>query len=322
MTRQLQCGLCGLLVMVAGLPSTLGAQTIGFEDFDGGAINLISGFDPGTQNINGGGGDFYGVGSLSGWPQGFPPGVPFSLGDDSIIGISGGTRDAADSFPTDLEGIYGQAADPNNNFFALSDLRDETAAGAIEANWLFDISGSTNDLRISIDMGQQSDGASFGGITAANLVFEYSLDGGAFQTLFQLSPFDASGTGYTYRAMDDGDVPTVASVLSVSGMGVQKLEADTGLLSTNLFLNKTPASGAGAGLLDTFFADITTGGASQLDLRLTISDFPFEALAFDNIRLSSVAAIPEPGTLGIGFGLLGWVVSRRRKRESVKRESV
>lgn len=292
--------------------STSHGQTIALEDFDGGDINLTSGFNPGTDNIDGGGGDFYGVGNLGAWPQG--TGVPFSLADDSVIDVSGGTRDAANSFAGDVEGIYGQAADVDNDFFAISDVQDEVAAGPLVSSWTFDISSATSPvLQLSIDMGQQSDGDSFDGITTADLVFDYSLDGGTFATAFALAPVDASMSGFSFRAMDGGAVPVVANALQVSGTAVGKTEADTGLLSTNLFLNKSPADGAGAGTLDTFFTSINAAGASSIEVRLTTTSLSFEAFAFDNIRISQPAVIPEPGSL-CALGLMGTVAILRRRR--------
>lgn len=49
------------------------------EDFDGGAVNLISGCNPATGNLDGGSGDWFGVGNLGSWPQSNK--VPFVLAD-------------------------------------------------------------------------------------------------------------------------------------------------------------------------------------------------------------------------------------------------
>ena len=285
-------------------------QLIAFEDFDGGAMNLTSGFVPATDNIDGGGGDFYGVGSLGAWPS--PDGTPFSVADDSVIGVSDNSRDPANAFAGDTEGVFGQAADVDNNFFTIADVRDEAP---LVANWLFDISSATTPvLQLSIDMGQQSDGDAFGGITAADLVFDYSLDGGAtFQTAFDLDTVDSTDTGFAYRALDVGTVPTAASVLAVTNLDAQKFEADTGLLAGNLFLNKTPASGTGAGLLDTFTTNVNALGATSLQLRLTTTTLSFEAFSFDNISISSGAAVPEPGSAALlAIASLGFVARRRR----------
>ena len=63
------------------IPAQATAQTVvASEDFDGGAVNLISGFTA-ADNLDGGGGDWYGLGSLDAWPQ--VEGVPFGLTDES-----------------------------------------------------------------------------------------------------------------------------------------------------------------------------------------------------------------------------------------------
>ena len=290
--------LCAALVLGLSMASgQVNGQVVGFEGFDGNALNLTSGFTA-ADNIDGGPGDFYGIGNIAAFPS--PSGVPFSLVDDSA------------TVPGDLEGVYGQAADANNTFFAISDVRDETAAGPLTAMWTFDLTSETvEDLRLSIDMGQQSDGDSFGGISTADLVFEYSVDGGVFETAFGLG-VTTNTTGFTFRALDDGVVPNAVGIVEVGNANAFKIDADTGLVSANTILNKTPATGPGAGLLDTFFTDFNAAGASTVDIRLTLTSFEFEGLAFDNITLTALA-VPEPSSACIlGFGILGLVVRRKR----------
>lgn len=291
------------------LSSTSLGQTIAMEDFDGGAVNLTSGFTPATDNLDEGGGDFFGVGSIGAWPQ--ADGIPFSLADDSVIGLI--SRDPADAFSSDLEATFGQAAPLDNNFFAMSDTRDSTTAlGAPPtASWTFDISGGS-DLILNIDMGGMADGDSFGGWgTAAAVSFVYSIDGGATSTAFTLGATDAIGD-FVYRALDGGAVPAVGNGLLVSGdSAVTKLLAEDGSVASNTFLNKSPADGPGAGSLDTFSTAIS-GTGSSLQLTLT-ADVPFEAMAFDNIRISQV--VPEPNAgwmLGFAAFMLTGLVRRRR----------
>ncbi len=304
-----------VLAMVAAAPAQ-GSQLVASQDFDGGAVNLISGFNPAIDNIDGGPGDFFGVSALGDagvtatWAQGQPsPGAPFSIADDSVIDVSGGSRTTENAFASDAEGIFGQARDVTDAFFALSDADDgdNDFVGA-SASWTFDISGFT-DLALRIDMGQQSDGTSFSGITNTSITFTVQIDGGAEQVAFQLTSVDASTSGFTFRAMDSGTVPTVANVLEATGDNtVAKLLAEDGSAASNTYLNKSPASGNGAGLLDTFVTDIN-GVGNQLTLTLTGS-IPFEAMVFDNIEITGV---PEPGSLALlglgGLALLG----RRRK---------
>ena len=83
-------------VLMLSFATAAQAVVVASEDFDGGALNLTVSSVPA---LDGGGGDWFGVGSRNAWPQGFPsPGVPFSLADDTVIGYSGGSP-----FPTDAE---------------------------------------------------------------------------------------------------------------------------------------------------------------------------------------------------------------------------
>ncbi len=110
--------------------------------------------------------------------------------------------------------------------------------------------------------------------------------------------------------MDDGTVVVAnTNVLSVSGDNtVEKLLAEDGTVGGNTFLDKTPATGPGAGQLDSFRTAIN-GTGNQLTLTLT-SNLPFEDVAIDNIRIT---AIPEPSAFALlAVGLT--TVGLRRKR--------
>jgi hypothetical protein len=311
----LSMGIAGAMTMASA--NAVHAVEVAKEDFDGGAVNLISGFDPSTENIDDGPGDFFGVSPLGDagvtatWVQGQPdPGAPFSVADDSVIDVSGGSRITDNAFAGDVEGIFGQARDVTDAFFALSDADDgDTAFDNASASWTFDINGFT-DLALQIDMGQQSDGSSFGGISDTSITFTVQIDDGAEQVAFELTSVDASTSGFTFRAMDDGTVPTISGALQATGDNtVTKLLAEDGTTADNTFLNKSPASGDGAGLLDTFVTDIN-GTGSQLTLTMEGS-IPFEAMAFDNITITGV---PEPGSLALlGLGGLALLGRRRNK---------
>lgn len=263
------------------------AATVAMQDFDGGAINLISGFDPSTQNLDGGSGDFFGVGNVGAWPQGYPPGMPFSLADDSVVSVS---NLANPPFPTDNEGLMGQNRAPADNFFAISDTRDFEANGQPSASWTFNIGGFSG-LFLSIDMGAQASEASGGFPTSSSITFTYQIDGGPVRTAFAVED-NSNVEGIVYRAMDSGLVPAIGTngPLQVSGPNIlTKVLADTGAVDGRHFLNKTPASGNGAGLMDTFSTAIN-GTGSQLVLTMT-ADLDFEAMGFDNIKITGV---PEP----------------------------
>ena len=197
-------------------------------------------------------------------------------------------------FPTDSEGILSDlVSDRTNVFFGIADTREWTDDVNGEPNnplthsWTFDISSATSPLTLSIDLGQCSDGNSFDGITEGLLQFEYSIDGGAFQTAFLCQPFDASASGFAYRAMDSGTLPGVVNVLQCTGANtVTKISAETGSAAADTFLDKCPPSGAtGEGTLDTFMTELT-GTGSTLEIRLT-THVAFEAMAFDNIVVTT-----------------------------------
>jgi hypothetical protein len=257
------------------------AVVVASEDFDGGALNLTVSSVPA---LDGGAGDWFGVGNRNAWPQGFPsPGVPFSLADDTVVGYSNGGA----PFAGDLEGIFGENSDFDNDFFGISDS-DEFAA-AQTASWTFDISGAAN-LTIKIDMGGVSDATFDGYSLDTDLVFTASIDAGPAQVVFDLDAVDNT-VGYLTRLMDIGTTSGGGRLLVVSGdNAVSKLLAEDGSTAGDTFLDKTPPSGAGAGLMDTFLTTLN-GSGSQLVLTLT-ANVPFEALAFDNIVIEGDAATP------------------------------
>lgn len=294
-----------LLALTAGgllaLPAVPGAaDVIGAEDFDGGAVNLTSSSVP---TLDGGPGDSFAVGATEAWPT--TGGTPFGLADNT-------TGDVGDAtfFAADTEGVYGVNSDFTNKFLGISDSDefedDQTAS------WTFDISNAT-DLSLSIGMGGISDASAFGGwSTDTLLTFTVSIDGGAAQTAFTIAP-NADANTFSYRAMDNGSVTPDEGgngPLEVTGdNAVTKTLADSLAAAADTFLDKTPASGAGAGELDTFTTAID-GTGSELVLTLT-ANLPFEAVAFDNIVINGV---PEPASLAlVGLGGLA-MLGRRRNR--------
>lgn len=267
-------------MLFALLPAeTYGQTVIAGEDFDGGAVNMTAGFDPATENLDGGGGDWFGVASIGNWPQvddmGKPLGLPFSMLDTS-----------ATTFEMDEEGALSDvASDPNNNFFGIADTRKWTdGMPDLTASWTFDISGASA-LQFSVDLGQQSDGDSFNGIDVGNVLFEYSIDGAPFVTAIACDPFDSTGSSFAYRANDIGVVPPNMFVLQATGPNaIQKLSAEDGSVSDNTILDKCPPDGAaGAGTLDTFVTDIV-GTGSSIEIRMSTA-ISFESAVFDNLQI-------------------------------------
>jgi hypothetical protein len=89
--------------------------------------------------------------------------------------------------------------------------------------------------------------------------------------------------------MDDGDPSGGGRLLVVNGPnGVLKRLAENGSVASNTFLDKAPAAGPGAGKLDTFTTSLS-GSGSTLVLTM-VADVPFEAMAFDNIRITTGAS--------------------------------
>lgn len=275
----------------------LAGGVIAGEDFDGGALNMISSSVP---LLDGGGGDFFGVGSRNAWPQGFPiPGVPFSIGDDSVFGYSNNAP-----FAGDTEGVYGQNSDLDNDYLAMSDTREWTS-DQLTATWTFDISGYSN-LMLSLGMGGISN-ASFGGYDPAGTLVTMTaqIDAGPIQTAYSITAIDP--TGYATRLMDDGNPSGGGRLLVVAGdNAVGKYLAEDGSLAADTYTDKSPASGNGAGQLDNFITALNgTGSTLTLTLRASM---PFEAMVMDNIVITGV---PEPASLVLlGLGVLA--LRRRR----------
>lgn len=255
-------------------PKALLAVVAG-EDFDGGATNLTAGFNPATDNQDIGPGDFFGVGSVNGWPQG--AGVPFAIADDSVVGVSGSP------FAADDEGIIGQNFDFDNDFFALSDS-NSLGAGQT-ASWTFDVAGFEN-LTVDIDIASRIDGdAPYG--AGAFLTFTAQLDAGPVQTLFDFNPTANGLAAGSFRAMDSGTNEDPQNLLVATGDAtITKGFADGGssTAAADLYLDKTVVAD---GSVDTFSTPIAGTGGS-LTITLTVK-LPNDGAIFDNIVINGDA---------------------------------
>lgn len=276
-----------VLAMALIPAATLFGQTVvASEDFDGGAVNLINGFDPGTQNITIIPFTRFGVFSMGEFNAGNQ--APFALADDSVSNVSGGG-----AFPGDSEGIFGQNRNVDDHFFAVVsassfNIDPEDLVGS----WTFDTSSAaTSPLQLKIDMGQLSND-NFDGVPPENtILFEYRFNGvGGFVPAFSLAATELVDSGFSYRLFDAGTESIIDFFedgshmgLSVTDKDVTKTLADSGAIADNTILDKTPAMGAGAGMLDTFSVDLA-GSGNTIEIRMS-AEFSFEAFAFDNIQI-------------------------------------
>lgn len=275
--------------IVAIAAQSVNADVIGFEDFDGGAINLN-----GTTNVfdygagGGSGGDIFGR------AEPFVTGMPFDLGDDSAADVSGdGT---GSPFPTDARGLIGQNS---SAIFGLVDSNGNIDGAGNPLNnavWSFDISSAITIDSIDIDMGAIGD---WEASSDDGFRVEAQIDGGGYQTIFLARP-DESIDPFTYRAMDSGFIPMENDPLRLTIDGA----IDAGLLDK---------SDAATGALDTYTSTLLAGLAgSTLDIRVSWEGSPSgsEAAGLDNITINGT--IPEPATIALlGMGAVALIRRRR-----------
>ena len=292
--------LTGLLL----LPAVSHGQTVvAAEDFDGGDVNMTSGFDT-SLNFADPAIPFrlFGVHDLPTLTF-----APRTLTDDTVEDVSQSGDPVGTPFEGDFVGIYGINKD--DAFFAVSSY-DEFFAGnaaALTGNWTFDISSAgLEQVTLSIDMGQLAPDDFDGVAGFNNVIFEYSIDGGAFQPAFTLEPIEMVGTGFEYRPMDNGNQPLIDFFgddpennanagthlgFAPSNAGVTKTSADTGAEDPILILNKSVAA---TGALDTYSIDLN-GSGSSVELRM-IANFAFLSYTFDNIVFTTAGG--DKGLLG------------------------
>ena len=183
------------------------------------------------------------------YQRGVSSSIPFSIADDS-----GG------SFPGDTLGII--KTGNVDVFFGATDTQNGDNSGPVSATWVFDISGATGALGLSIDMGAMGDFES-----SDFFEWTYSIDGGPTLTAFA-NTVDESGS-HTYT-MDGGASVTLSDPMLVDGT---MLTNDLATFSTAL-----------------------TGTGSSLTVTLTLqTDGGSEAMAFQNLVVTSGGAPPPPG---------------------------
>lgn len=164
------------------------------------SVTTSGGNDPATWSP----GDWFGVAAYGSWPQG--AGVPFAIADDSVVGISGGSPFAGDTL-----GIIDSSTAATDTFFSAVDIvNGVNSGGSGTATWEFDISSAQNGLFLSIDMAAMGDFE-----TSDSYIWSYSIDGGAFQTIFVSSVDEAGDQNYT---MEDGDIINLSDPMLINGV--------------------------------------------------------------------------------------------------------
>ena len=267
-----------------------GQTIIASEDFDGGAVNLIEGFDSSLE--------FYdsisyphtlfgvfeqGEYSLSGVMG------PFSLVDESVFGEC--SNGEAKPFKADCEGIFGSGRDDGDAYFTACSYDSflELNDAFRTATWLFDVSSAVKNrnLSLSIDMGQMSNDEFDGVVDFSVVSIQYSFDGGPYFEAMTLGTIELVGTGFQYRGFDNGNVAAIDFFgdgthrgFGVFTPGVTKISAETGLAVADTILDKSELK---TGKLDTYRVEMF-GSGDTLEVRMIV-DLPYEAFAIDNIQI-------------------------------------
>lgn len=274
-----------LPLLLSSLPSF--AAIIGFEDFDGGAINLSSTSNVFDFNAGGGsGGDAFGRVTIG--PNG--TGMPFDLADDSVVPVSD-SDGTSSAFPTDSRGLVGQAST------SIFGIVDADGISLNDATWSFDISGALSLTNIQIDLGAIGD---FEASSSDGFSVSAQIDGGGFVTIFDAVTNES--ISHTYRLMDSGLVPSDTN--DPLELFIDGASSPIGILDK---------SDPTTGLMDTYTSTLLSGqSGTSLDIRVSWAGSPSgsEAMGLDNITINGV--IPEPSTTLLGgLALLGLLRRRR-----------
>lgn len=273
---------------VFAFAATAGADVIGYENFDGGAINLNS-----TANVflfgagGGTGGDVFGV--VTQFNGGTGTGGPFDVWDDSAIDTSGGGMFAGDNL-----GIAGQNT---SGFFAMNDSDGTGIDPQINnATWRFDISSAISITNIQMGIAAMGD---FEASSSDGFLVEAQIDGGGWVTIFNGVTNEA--IDHTYRANDAGNATTLNDPLELF---IDNASSPAAVLDR---------ADAGTGEFDMYTSLAMAGmTGSELEIRISWAGTPSgsEPMGFDNITIN--ASVPAPGALAL-LGLAG-LAGRRRRR--------
>ncbi|MGB0743599.1 MAG: lamin tail domain-containing protein, partial [Opitutales bacterium] len=247
---------------------TANAQTlIGFEDFDGGEINLSStsnvytvGTEPGITSPA----DAFGI------TDNVTIGGPFSFWDATVLDTA-----AVGNFPSDVLGLGGI------NTTAFWGMDDPDGGSDVVANnnatWSFDFGTPESLQSIQIDIAAMGDYEAGDGF-----IIEAQLDGGGYQTIFQ--GITNEDIDHTYRLFDDGvTAPTLPDPLEIyiDGSGTA-----AGILDK---------ADSATGDFDTYTSILFSGqSATTVDVRIRWDGTTSggEPMGFDNISIFAGAAVP------------------------------
>lgn len=259
--------MCYLFTLFLCVTITFAQTTLGFEDFDGNAINLNSTANVSDFGVAGGtGGDVFGrVDGQSGGT-----GMPFDVADDTEADVSGARLGT--NFPGDTSGLVGQNS---TAFFALNDA-DGVPGAPNNATWTFSGWGSATLNFINIKLAAIGD---FEASSSDGFLIEASIDGGAFQELFRARTNENASK--VYRALDGGLVPEFNDPLELF------IDGNTTAVG---FLDKSnPTTGA----FDTYSSTLLNGStAASVTIRLSWSGSPSgsEPMGVDDITIKGVVS--------------------------------
>jgi len=275
------------LLMVGLMATAAGADLIGSEDFDGGAVNLT-----GTTNVfdRGAGGGTLGdvFGRCSQYAGGAGTGGPYEVFDDTVTDTSGGGV-----YPGDYLGIAGQNS---TAFFAMNDMDGADGPGLNDAVWTFDVSTMISLTNITIDIAAMGD---FEASSTDGFLIEARIDAGAYLEIFKGRTDEAAYK--TYRLMDDG-------VTAFADDDPLELSIDG--TATGIYLDKCVAA---TGDFDSYTSIALAGGSgSTLDIRVSWAGTPSgsEPMGFDNFTINGT--VPEPTSLAL-LAIGGLAILRRRR---------
>jgi hypothetical protein len=255
------------------LAASASADTIAFDDLDGGDLNLTSRVitpDLSGSSIPGTFSNRFDVFGL------VDRNVNFDFADDS-----------AGSFPADTFGVL--KTGHTGNVFGVEDIvNPDNASGTGSATWTFDISGASSLSALLIDF------AAMGDFEANNDIFSFSasIDGGTSVVLFASSVDEAGALTYT---LESGTTRDLNDPLQINGT----------TLSNNFQTLSASLAGLGTGNLLTLSFSATADGGSEV--------FAFDNITIDGTFASAVVPEPASALLALpGLAGLAYLARRRR----------